>query len=76
MNKRPVTDTWADISAFTDCRSSMDGGPHSTANFRADHPGGVQFVYGDGSVHFENQSIDLELYRRLSTISEGLTTSF
>ncbi len=72
MNRNPVTDTWADMGALTDCRSSTDGGPHSTANFRSDHKGGVQFLFADGSVHFLSENINLTIYRRLSTIAEGI----
>jgi prepilin-type processing-associated H-X9-DG protein len=70
-NKCPVTDTYLDLPGIGDCRSSLNGGPHSTANFRSDHPGGVQFLFGDGSVHLLSETIDMDLYRRLSTIAEG-----
>jgi hypothetical protein len=32
---------------------------------------GGQFLFGNGSVHFLSENIDLEVYRRLSTISGG-----
>ncbi|NUQ61374.1 MAG: DUF1559 domain-containing protein [Pirellulales bacterium] len=71
-NKRPVTDTYLSIPGVLDCRSSVSGGPHSTANFRSDHPGGAQFLFADGSVHFLSETIDLSLYRNLSGIAEGI----
>jgi prepilin-type N-terminal cleavage/methylation domain-containing protein/prepilin-type processing-associated H-X9-DG protein len=78
MNKNPVTDSWADTSALNDCRQSLpsapgtmqqsaSGGPHTTPNFRSDHPGGGNFLFADGSVHFLEESIDMLLYKRLST---------
>jgi prepilin-type processing-associated H-X9-DG protein len=70
-NKSPVTDSYSDVHQFDNCDSSLNGGPHSTANFRSDHPGGVQFLFADGSVHFLAETIDISLYRRLSTIAEG-----
>jgi prepilin-type N-terminal cleavage/methylation domain-containing protein/prepilin-type processing-associated H-X9-DG protein len=70
-NKSPVTDTYGSIPETADCRSSLNGGPHSTANFRSDHPGGVQFLFVDGSTHVLSETIDIELYRRLSSIAEG-----
>lgn len=70
-NKRPVTDTWGDVTALNDCRSSRQGGPHSTANFRSDHQGGVNFLFADGSVNFLSENIDLKVYQHLSTIREG-----
>jgi len=71
LNKSPVTDSWIDMSAASDCRSSTEGGSHSTANFRSDHVGGGNFLYADGSVHTISETIDLSVYRRLSTIAEG-----
>jgi hypothetical protein len=71
MNKRPVTDTFIDITALTDCRSSDQGGSHSTANFRSDHPCGAGFLFADGSVHFIVETIDMPTYRAFSTIAGG-----
>ena len=51
------------------CRSSDEGGPHSTSNFRSSHPGGCQFLFLDSSVHFLSESIDATAYRALSTIA-------
>jgi prepilin-type processing-associated H-X9-DG protein len=37
-------------------------------SFRSRHPGGLQFAYADGSVHFISDSIPLQTYRALATI--------
>jgi prepilin-type N-terminal cleavage/methylation domain-containing protein/prepilin-type processing-associated H-X9-DG protein len=37
--------------------------------FASRHPGGAQFAYVDGHVDFLEESIDLDLYQNLSTIS-------
>lgn len=40
-------------------------------DFRSFHPTGANFLMGDGSVHLLNESINLDLYRGLATISGG-----
>jgi len=78
MNKFPVTETKIDLfgEAYSPgCRtgagSSLNGSTaSSTSGFRGDHPGGCNFVYADGSVHFLSDSIDMVNYRALST-SQG-----
>lgn len=72
-NKWPVTDNYIDLGGVTDCRSSFEGGKHSTSNFRSDHPGGVCFLFADGAVHWVAENVDLANYRRLSTIGAGDT---
>lgn len=42
-----------------------------TSGFRSDHPGGGHFLMGDGSVTWINDSIDISVYRGLSSIGGG-----
>jgi prepilin-type N-terminal cleavage/methylation domain-containing protein/prepilin-type processing-associated H-X9-DG protein len=44
-------------------------------SFRSRHPGGLQFAYADGSVHFISDSIPLQTYRALATIKGGETAT-
>ncbi len=39
--------------------------------FKSSHPGGVGFLFGDGSVHFLSQSIDHWTYQYLGARSDG-----
>ena len=43
----------------------------NTWSFRSRHPGGLNFAYADGSVHFLHDSIDLSVYRAMATIAGG-----
>jgi prepilin-type N-terminal cleavage/methylation domain-containing protein/prepilin-type processing-associated H-X9-DG protein len=40
-------------------------------SFRSHHPGGLQFAYADGSVHYIKESIALPVYRAMATIAGG-----
>ncbi|MGQ9503861.1 MAG: DUF1559 domain-containing protein [Thermogutta sp.] len=39
--------------------------------FGSKHPGGANFLFGDGSVHFLSETIDATLYRNLANIRDG-----
>ena len=43
--------------------------------FRSRHPGGAQFVFADGSVHFINEGIDHLVYRAFGTRNRGEVVS-
>ena len=43
--------------------------------FKSLHPGGANFVFCDGSVHFLNESIDYTNYQRLGARSDGESIS-
>jgi len=44
---------------------------HHFDDFASFHPGGVHFLYGDGSVQRINNTIDLAVYQALCTIAGG-----
>lgn len=48
--------------------SNKRGGAIINGAFASRHPGGAQFVYGDGRVEFIQEEIDLDTYQQLSTI--------
>ena len=39
--------------------------------FTSQHPGGAQFAFVDGSIHFISDSIDINVFRALGTRSGG-----
>jgi prepilin-type N-terminal cleavage/methylation domain-containing protein/prepilin-type processing-associated H-X9-DG protein len=71
MNKRPVTGSILNEAGIFDCRSSANGGPHASSNFRSDHAGGAQFLFCDGSVQFLRDAIDAATYGAMSTYAGG-----
>ena len=84
INKSPVTSAIVVLSAVGNCNHSIPlafgtndlqspaaagVGPHQTPNYRSDHPGGCNFLFADGSVHFLTEGIDMRTYQQLSTIA-------
>jgi prepilin-type N-terminal cleavage/methylation domain-containing protein/prepilin-type processing-associated H-X9-DG protein len=59
----------------------MMGGPMAMVNMSvqippsSEHPGGVNLLFGDGSVHFIKTSVALNIWRALSTRNGGEVTS-
>lgn len=49
----------------------IDVKEESTAAARSRHPGGVQILMADGSVHFANQTISLRVWQAQGTIASG-----
>lgn len=81
MNKYPVTDTYIETNDFYRpvppgefCKDSREGGRNSASNYRSDHPGGCNFLMGDGSVTFISESINMIVYQARSTIAGEETT--
>jgi Protein of unknown function (DUF1559) len=44
-----------------------------TSGFGSLHSGGSHFLMGDGTVRFISQNVDLNTYKKLSRISDGMT---
>lgn len=71
MNKEFVTESFAagDSASFGDC--SSPAATDAVTNFGSTHPGGANFLFSDGSVHFLSETIEMPLYRGLSTRAVG-----
>ena len=80
----------SNLGPLTDCRPSMPTPPnhlpsllledtprtpHRTSNFRSDHRGGANFLRADGSVQFVPETIDVFVYRAMSSIQGGETVA-
>ena len=62
----PIAGTQIPLNHFAKCPSPP--GCHATGcGFKSAHPGGAQFLMGDGAVHFFSTSIDYALYNALGT---------
>jgi len=44
---------------------------NTAEGFKSEHPGGCQFVFADGSVHFISENIDYRNYQRLGCRRDG-----
>lgn len=57
------------------CVPGASNGSDQTAASRSRHPGGVQVVLGDGSVHFVSDSIAIVIWQALGSIDGGEVAS-
>ncbi len=75
MNKEFVTESFAagDSASFSDC--STAAATDAVTNFGSSHPGGANFLFCDGSVHFLSETIEAATYRGLSTRAGGEVAS-
>lgn len=63
--------TWTNISAGLVGPFHPWGDQAAYAGAKSNHPGGAQFTFADGSVHFLNENINYEIYQRLGSRRDG-----
>jgi prepilin-type N-terminal cleavage/methylation domain-containing protein/prepilin-type processing-associated H-X9-DG protein len=64
------------VAADVSSADEDDGGPtYAVVTSRSYHPGGVNTLFGDGSVHFIKNSINVVTWRALGTIASGEVVS-
>ena len=71
LNKFPITETLIDDGGFDGAAGCTGNDADSTSNFSSPHPSGGSFAFGDGSVTFLTDDIDITVFRGLSTIGGG-----
>jgi prepilin-type N-terminal cleavage/methylation domain-containing protein/prepilin-type processing-associated H-X9-DG protein len=69
INYETCANQGAGISGTSGCNA--DGNWQTSQGFKSRHPGGAQFVFADGSVHFLPETIDYMTYQRLGDRRDG-----
>jgi prepilin-type N-terminal cleavage/methylation domain-containing protein/prepilin-type processing-associated H-X9-DG protein len=64
----PGTNRVTSCMQTTPTSTPVNCGSNVSPNFRSDHPGGGNFLFADGSVHFFSEDIDMLTYQQLSTM--------
>jgi prepilin-type processing-associated H-X9-DG protein len=61
----------ADCSGQSPPNSQIYGNWGYSAGFKSEHSGGVNFVFGDGSVKFLNQNMNMDMFQLLGCRNDG-----
>ena len=72
LNQNPISESLIDAASWTTC-SGVAG--DRASNFSSEHPGGGNFGFVDGSVHFLSETIDMTTYQGLSSRAGGEVAS-
>jgi prepilin-type processing-associated H-X9-DG protein len=64
---------WGGPATMFSCRFGINKGIHYDSP-GSEHPGGAQFLFCDGSVHFLSQNMNLTVFQNLGNVSNGVPT--
>lgn len=67
----PVAGTSIPMNTMIENDPATDDKWYSACGYKSRHPGGVNFVMGDASVHFFNEAMDYQLYNHLGSRDGG-----
>ncbi|MEO8497785.1 MAG: DUF1559 domain-containing protein, partial [Planctomycetota bacterium] len=65
------TRTATQIAAGIPIVNGLPTNPTAVGGFESQHPGGVNFAFGDGSLRFITDTIDMQVYQRLGHRADG-----
>jgi prepilin-type N-terminal cleavage/methylation domain-containing protein/prepilin-type processing-associated H-X9-DG protein len=66
-----VSRTQAEIAAGLPIVNGLPTNPTAVGGFESEHPSGVNFAFGDGSLRFIKSTIDMRVYKRLGHRADG-----
>ena len=65
----PINYDTCNDTAIDPCHRSCNW--NTEVGFKSTHPGGANFLFGDGSVYFLEEQIDHQLYQYLGAMNDG-----
>jgi prepilin-type N-terminal cleavage/methylation domain-containing protein/prepilin-type processing-associated H-X9-DG protein len=78
INYKIIPNTFCHLNQYGQPVTQKDDPTRATDNwgiifgFKSRHPGGTNFVFADGSVHFIQENIDMKTYQLLGCRNDGL----